>query len=197
MAKAIEIFSNQFEEYLVVSENSPTGLRWKVDILVGKNKNRYAKRKNDIAGCLNKETNYYQVRLKGKTYRCHRVVIALVKGSCKYEVDHLDGDKLNNRFENLRECSKNDNAKNKLHNTSNFLPYCHVSSKQQRVQVAIVVNAKRTIKTFLYSEYGENGAKLAALEYLKVSLNSFIEYGYTDRQINHVKGEILKYESNN
>lgn len=51
----------------------------------------------------------------------HRVIWKLLKGSEPQEIDHIDGDPSNNRIENLRSMSHEENCKNRRkysHNTS-------------------------------------------------------------------------------
>lgn len=193
--KPLKIHKNLFECYLYYDETSKTGLRWKVDIYVGKTKNRKAISAGQEAGCLNKVSNYYQVRLNRTTYKVHRVIWALHYGECGAEqIDHINGIKTDNKIENLRLVDAFINAKNKIWNSSNFLPYSHISDKLRRVQVALVICGKRITKTFCFSEYGENIALKKAVEYLKQHSEKMIEYGYSERQVQHLKIAIKNYE---
>ena len=105
-------------------------------------------------------------------------------------IDHIDGNKQNNRISNLRIASREDNAKNKIHKSSNSLPYTHISDKLQRVQVTTVINGKRLCKTFPFSVHGQEGANEQAKLYLINLLPDFIKNGYTERQIQHIKDMI-------
>ena len=69
---------------------------------------------------------YLIIKLDGTLYRAHRIVYALVHGDCpnNFEIDHINGDKLNNKISNLRLASRNQNMKNiKIYknNTSGFI----------------------------------------------------------------------------
>jgi hypothetical protein len=57
---------------------------------------------------------YVIVKLAGKNYRVHRIVAYLFIGPCRpwYQVNHIDGNKLNNHRDNLEYLSK---SKNQLH----------------------------------------------------------------------------------
>lgn len=190
--KPIEITREQFKDYFEYDPTSPSYLRWTCTILVGKMKNRKIVVPGQIAGSINNRYGYYQVRLNRKTYRVHRIVYALFHGVCEAEaIDHIDGNKTNNDIENLRIASLEDNAKNKLHSSSNFLPYSHINKQGTRVQVALVMDGKRKCITFLKTKYGSiENACVAAREFLNKELENFIRYGYTQRQIDFVKKKI-------
>lgn len=59
----------------------------------------------------------------GKRYLAHRVIWAMMNGAWpKDQIDHIDGDRANNRLENLRGVSHQENSRNaklRIDNTSN------------------------------------------------------------------------------
>jgi hypothetical protein len=61
--------------------------------------------------CLNKD-GYCQSKVNGKTFLLHRFIMKANKGDLK--VDHNNGDKLDNRRENLRFVSSVQNSQNRL-----------------------------------------------------------------------------------
>lgn len=93
---------------LKVSADSPTGLIWqdKVSsyspITVG-----------EPAGSMSNR-GYYNVSVKGKTFRAHRVVYFLTHGEWPDQVDHIDGNRGNNRPDNLRSVNNLLNGHNRL-----------------------------------------------------------------------------------
>lgn len=57
---------------------------------------------------------YLQARIGDKLYLAHRIIWALQTGAWPVdEIDHIDGDRVNNRFANLRAVSRAENMLNK------------------------------------------------------------------------------------
>src|SRR5882672_2364605 len=76
----------------------------------------------EIAGA--KSGNYIRIGIKRRWYQAHRLAWLYVHGKWPlYWLDHANGDKLDNRLENLREATHSQNQMNSRrakHNTSGF-----------------------------------------------------------------------------
>lgn len=68
---------------------------------------------------------YVHVYLDGKQYKAHRLIWLLLNGEWpaypEFEIDHINGDRADNRIGNLRKVTKSDNQRNggrRINNTS-------------------------------------------------------------------------------
>jgi hypothetical protein len=83
------------------------------------------KLKGNQAGWLNK--GYVMVGIGGEEHPAHRIIFLLHHGYCPEYIDHVDGNRSNNRIENLRSATLNENARNckkPSHNTSGYKGVC-------------------------------------------------------------------------
>lgn len=108
-------YEQRIRERLVIDETSPSGLRW--------NQFAAAQARGLPAGRMDKY-GYWKVNLrvggKQKTFRAHRMVWFLSDGKWpSAEIDHINGDKKDNRIVNLREASRSENAQNQAMRSSN------------------------------------------------------------------------------
>ena len=84
-------------------------------------------RKGKRAGMLS-EQGYYRISVNGKLLFAHRIAWFLYHGQWPlWEIDHIDGDRTNNKIENLRDVSKNINQWNRKARKSNTTGFVGVS----------------------------------------------------------------------
>lgn len=57
-------------------------------------------------------SEYLSTVIDGKPYRTHRLIYLYHHGHMPKQIDHIDGNKYNNRIENLRECLPSHNSMN-------------------------------------------------------------------------------------
>jgi HNH endonuclease len=74
-----------------------------------------------VAGSTVSEGRYKAVRYKDRSYLSHRLAWLIVHGSWPVEIDHINGDGLDNRLSNLRHASRQQNSCNRRCGKNNSL----------------------------------------------------------------------------
>jgi len=81
------------------------------------------KNSGNIAGNIFKPTNakthYKRITIYGKHYLQHRIIWMIHNGYTELEIDHIDGNGLNNDIDNLRVVKHIDNCRNKSIQSNN------------------------------------------------------------------------------
>ena len=98
----------------------------------------------DTAGSLH-DSGYIRVSINKVYYRAHRLIWLYVTGSdpLDSQIDHIDGDKTNNCFCNLRKANNSQNQHNTGLRLSNGSGYKGVDKRNNRWRARIRVNNKR------------------------------------------------------
>ncbi len=101
----------------------------------------------DIAGNVDRR-GYRLIGCDGKAYKAHRLAWLWQHGAWpKDQIDHIDGDKSNNRLTNLREATNTENQQNKrrarLDNKSTGLIGAKIHRKTGKYMASIGVNKRR------------------------------------------------------
>lgn len=102
-------------------------------------------RKGEEAGSVNKHNGYRYVHIDYRRYLIHRLTFLYMTGRWPTEIDHIDGDRLNNKWANLREVTRRQNSRNlgvRTNNASGVVGV-HWSRPCQRWMATIRVNYKR------------------------------------------------------
>jgi HNH endonuclease len=121
---------------------------------------------------------YWRIRIDGRNYAAHRLAWLYVKGwHAPSDVDHRDGNGLNNRWTNLRPATKSQNNSNlkRAPSSKGHPPGCFWRESLHRWQVYIGVNGKRV---FL-GNFRSKGA--AARAYRDAAAESHGAYSFTER----------------
>ncbi len=112
-------------------------LYWKVD----KGLKRLAGKK---AGSIQKITGYWRVKIDGKEYLLHRLIFLYHHGFLPEYLDHINGNPLDNRIENLRKATISQNGFNtrKYKNNKSGVKNVFWYSRAQKWIARIRVNGK-------------------------------------------------------
>ena len=71
-------------------------------------------KKGDFAGSIHSR-GYTHVGIFGKTYKAHRLIWLYMTGSWPtLDIDHIDGNRSNNAWKNLRQCTRDRNCQNQV-----------------------------------------------------------------------------------
>ncbi len=137
-------------------------LIWKVDFGMH--------RQGKPVGSADRRTNsgqpYLRVSICGVSYMVHLLIWVMVTGSPpEEEVDHLDRDSLNNRWKNLRACTRSQNQANTglYKNNRTGLRGVHVFRGRFRAMIS-KDGKNRHIGYFVTRQEAEEAWKLAAVE---------------------------------
>ena len=100
--------------------------------------------KGSKAGFINND-GYYQISIYGKKFKEHQIVYLMKNGFIPKEIDHINGNRVDNRIENLREVTRSQNTYNKPAYKTNTSGSKNVSwkAKINKWQVAISYEGKR------------------------------------------------------
>jgi hypothetical protein len=101
----------------------------------------------DIAGYTNNK-GYLVIECCGYAHKAHRLAWMLAHGVWpKFQIDHIDGDKMNNRLENLREATNTENQWNRHQarkdNQSTGIQGVGIHQKTKKYIARISANGKR------------------------------------------------------
>jgi hypothetical protein len=188
--------SVDFSDAFYYDESSPTCLRHQMDKWCGDKYQVKNVSAGDIAGFVKKDNGYVSVKYNGRQVKGHTIVLALhgefvEKGHC---IDHIDGNRSNNRRENLRIIPRKLNSRNMKKMSSNtsgttgvHWMYNKVSGKTYAVAGWKLPTGTRSTggmrKYFSVEKLGLLPAFQAAVIYRQQMIQELIDVGagYTER----------------
>lgn len=137
-------------------------------ILIRK-RDKYGREYNQPCGNKPTQHGYGALKINGRSYRVHRLIWLFHYGEFPSEfIDHIDGNKMNNRIDNLRTVSNqinNHNNKIRTDNTSGY-PNVYWHKGTRKYQVRITVDGKENF-IGLYATFSDAilAAMLAKIEH--------------------------------
>ena len=111
MTKGVVMF-NLFEYLTTNFEYKDGGLYWRV-IPFTRNQVKKGDRAGWDNGVSKSGRRYRRVEINNKTYYEHKLIYMFHTGEIPENVDHIDNNSLNNKIENLRSCTHQQNMLNK------------------------------------------------------------------------------------
>lgn len=101
------------------------------------------------AGSIHK-TGYRHITWMGKVHKAHRLIFMLHHDYLPSEVDHINGNRSDNRIENLRPANRSENQCNRNILASNTSGYAGVSwhKKSQAWVVRVMKNGKTVVQQY-------------------------------------------------
>lgn len=109
---------------------------------------------------------YCQVWFKDRMVMYHALIWVLVNGEIpeNMQIDHIDGDKLNNRPDNLRLVSNRQNSQNRALHREGRLPGCYFYKPLQKWRANVRVNGKTYHIGYYITELEAHNAYVKFLE---------------------------------
>ena len=93
---------------------------------------------------------YLRMGIQGKVETLHRVIFLYHHGYLPKVTDHIDGDRYNNRIENLREVTQQQNCLNKKHHKNSSSPFKNVYWDKKMNKWGVRVTFKGVNKYLAY-----------------------------------------------
>ena len=99
-----------------------------------------------VYGTLQKDTGYRKIYVCGKNMYLHRIIYQLISGDIPNHIDHISGDRSDNRIENLRNVDQCENMLNLTVKQPSFTGFYGVyKTKQDGVFRVFFKKRKETI----------------------------------------------------
>ena len=135
--------------------NPDTGVfTWKVS--------RGGQEAGSVAGRINLK-GYRIIGISGKDYRAHRLAYLYMTGNWpKQQIDHKNGNRSDNRIDNLRDVSCRDNQNNCHTHRSGRLVGATWHKSNKKWQAQIVINGKHIGLGYFHTEQEAHEAYLTA-----------------------------------
>jgi hypothetical protein len=194
--KPQNLITDDWNQLFYYSEDSPSGLFWKVKRYTGKNYSQLICEVGDLVGFIDKSKGYWRTLINNTRKLCHVVIWEMFNGKIEDErlvVDHIDGNPLNNKIENLRLVEKKINGRNirKMSTNTSGVTGVSLMKTQKTGQRAYFYyqafyknsDGKQKSKCFSFLKLGEEEAFKQACEWREEMIRemNLQGAGYTER----------------
>lgn len=140
---------------------------------MGRNKKYHDSSNFKKLGTYDISNGYYRISINGKSHRASRLAWLYMTGKWPTSIlDHIDTDRGNNIFSNLREGTRKDNSRNANPWSTKNVPYKGVGIKHSRYSSRIRVDGKLINIGYFQS------AVQAALAYDDAAIKYFKEFAF-------------------
>ncbi len=120
-----------------------------------------------VAGTLKKE-GYLEVKINWKLYKVHRLIWQLEHGFEAEQIDHIDGNKSNNKISNLRNVTNRQNCQNYTIHRKGKLVGCTWDKTRNRWKAQVKLNGKTKFLGRFDTEEQANLCYLSKLKELNI-----------------------------
>jgi len=123
-------------------------------------------RNGALAGCKNSQ-GYNQIALVSVPYLAHRLAFLYMEGKVpENEVDHIKGVRFDNRWENLRKATREENMRNACKYSTNTTGVTGVYRSGTRYRAVLEINGKsKSFGTFTTMEEAAEARKQGEIKY--------------------------------
>ena len=128
------MLTKEYLEHLFEYDREKGVLIWKNPL--GKNTKRFIGKQ---AGCVNSD-GYLRVTISFKLYMVHQLIWIIEKNNSFNVIDHIDGNKLNNKIQNLRSVTVRQNSQNKYTHRNGKLVGSHFCNTKKAWVSQITIN---------------------------------------------------------
>ena len=158
MAKAKDPTKEELRQFFEIID----GELWRKEY-VGKDGHRL-KRKL-VKNVANSSNGYCLVGFNGRKVAYHRIIWILLNGDIPagMQIDHIDGNRINNDIDNLRLVSHRENGQNRVEHRNGRLVGCTYCKRGHKWGAQIRVNGKNKFLGYFDTEQEAHEAYLKAL----------------------------------